>query len=95
VATVRSSILDRKGRLEMSRKFNMISGLSPGFLRMGLTADSLNERGSELDLREEFIDCRKQSLGIGGARVYEMRVVGGPGSIDSILVLLKVICIGL
>jgi len=53
--TVRSSILDRKGRLEMGRKFDMMSGLSPGFLRMGVTAASLSERGTEPDLREELM----------------------------------------
>ena len=41
---------------------------------------------------EEFIYCRKQSLGVGEARVYEVRVVGGPGGVEGILVLLEVIC---
>ena len=55
MATICSSILDRKGRLEMGRKFDMMSGLSPGFLRVGVTAASLSEWGTEPDLREELI----------------------------------------
>lgn len=52
LATVHSSILDRKGRLEMGRKFDIMSGSSPGFLRMGVTAASLSEGGIEPELRE-------------------------------------------
>ena len=55
MATIRSSILDRKGRLEMGRKFNKMSELSPGFLRMGVIAASLSEGGTEPDLKEELM----------------------------------------
>ena len=55
MAKVRSSILDRKGRLEMGRKFDMMPGLSPGFLRMGVTAASLSKWGTEPDLRENLM----------------------------------------
>ncbi len=41
--TACSSIFDRKGRLEMARKLLMISGLSPGVLRMGVTAVGLGD----------------------------------------------------
>lgn len=39
----------------MGRKFDMMSGFSPGFLRMGVTAASLSEGGIEPVLREELM----------------------------------------
>ena len=41
-ATARSSIFYRRGRLEMGWKLDISSGLSPGFLRMGVMAASLS-----------------------------------------------------
>lgn len=39
----------------MGRKFDMMSGLNPGFLRMGGTAANLSEGGIEPELREELM----------------------------------------
>ena len=39
----------------MGRKLLMVSGSSPGFLRMGVTAASLSVSGIEPELREELI----------------------------------------
>ena len=36
--TTCSTVFDRKGRLEISQKLLILSGLSPGFLMMGVTA---------------------------------------------------------
>ena len=41
----------------MGRKFAMTSGLSPGFLRMGVTAASLSDWGTEPELKEELMMC--------------------------------------
>lgn len=46
-----SSILDRKVRLEMGWKLLMVSELSPGSLRMGVTAVNLGVLGTELEFR--------------------------------------------
>ena len=39
----------------MGQKLLKISGLSPGFLRMGVTAASLSVWGTEIELKEEFM----------------------------------------
>ena len=40
---------------------------------------------------EEFVDCREESLGGGGTRVYDMGGVGGAGCVKSMLILLKMV----
>ena len=40
---------------------------------------------------EEFVDCREESLGVGGTKVYDMGVVSGPGCVKSMLILLKMV----
>ncbi len=55
MATAHSSIFDRKGRLEMGQKLVILSGLSPGFLRIGVIAASLSDWGTEPELREELM----------------------------------------
>lgn len=51
----RSRIFDRKGRLDMGRKFAGLSGSRPGFLRMGVMAASLRDCGTEPDESEELM----------------------------------------
>lgn len=52
---MRSSILDRKGRLDMGRKFARLSGSRPGFLSIGVIAASFRDCGTEPDVSEELI----------------------------------------
>ena len=54
-ATTRSSSFDRKGRFEMGRKLDMMSGVSPGLFSMGVTAASLSEGGTDPEQREELL----------------------------------------
>lgn len=41
--TKRSRVFDRKGRLEIGLKFDIMSGSSPGFLRIGDMTASLSD----------------------------------------------------
>jgi len=42
--------------------FDMMSGLSQGFLRMGVTTASLSERGTEPDLEELMISVMRVEM---------------------------------
>lgn len=54
-AMTRSRILDRKGRLDMGRKFAGLSGSRPGFFSIGVIAASLRDCGKEPEVREELM----------------------------------------
>ena len=72
------NIFDRKARLEMGRKLLLVSGSSPGSLRIGVTAASFSVSGTEPELKDELM-ITVMSGEIGGRQSLTDWMGWGPG----------------
>ena len=78
----------------MGRKLDMMSGLSPGLLRMGLTAASFREGGTDPDLREQLMMEAMRLEMAGRLSLTNLEGIGSSLQVELIPVMKSDSCMG-